>query len=69
PLSRNNSSQLPSSTFRAPSFPYQGSNTNNGAPALGTSNFPVPSVPTSPNSSSPNSGVIEFGEPFPNSAR
>jgi hypothetical protein len=64
PLVPNNSSQLPGSTFPAPSFPYQRSNTNNSAPPVGTPNFPVPSVP-----SSPNSRVIEFGQPFPNSAR
>ncbi|NJM71072.1 MAG: AMIN domain-containing protein [Scytonema sp. RU_4_4] len=68
PLSPNNSSQLPSSTFPTPSFPYQHSNTNNSVPAVGTPNFPAPSVPSAP-PSSPNSRVIEFGEPFPNSAR
>ncbi|MBW4597194.1 MAG: AMIN domain-containing protein [Brasilonema angustatum HA4187-MV1] len=73
PLNPNNSSQLPGSAFSPPSFPHQGSYPNNSAPSLGTSNFPVPNLPTgsrsSPSSKVPNSKVIEFGEPFPNSSR
>ncbi|MBP5977154.1 AMIN domain-containing protein [Brasilonema sp. CT11] len=74
PLAPNNSSQLPGSGFSPPSFPHQGSSyPNNSAPSLGTSNFPVPNLPTgsrtSPSSKVPNSKVIEFGEPFPNSSR
>ncbi|NMG18084.1 AMIN domain-containing protein [Brasilonema bromeliae] len=68
PLTPNNSSQLPGSSFSPPSLPYQGSYTNNSAPSLGTSNFPIPNLPTG-SRSSPNSKVIEFGEPFPNSSR
>lgn len=72
PLTPNNSSQFPGSTLNPPSFPYQGRYRNN-TPSLGTSNFPVPNLPTgsrsSPNSKVPNSKVIEFGEPFPNSSR
>ncbi|KAB8330325.1 hypothetical protein SD80_031535 [Scytonema tolypothrichoides VB-61278] len=68
PLIPNNSSQLPGSTFSPPSLPYEGSYKNNSIPSLGTSNFPIPNLPTG-SRSSPNSKVIEFGEPFPNSSR
>ncbi|NMG06991.1 AMIN domain-containing protein [Brasilonema sp. UFV-L1] len=68
PLSRNNPSQLSDSAFPAPSFPYQRSHSNHRVPAVGESNFPVPTVPNA-STRFPNSGVIEFGEPFPNSTR
>ncbi|MBW4624391.1 MAG: AMIN domain-containing protein [Brasilonema octagenarum HA4186-MV1] len=67
PLAPNNSSQFPGSTLNPPSFPYQGRYRNN-TPSLGTSNFPVPNLPTG-SRSYPNSKVIEFGEPFPNSSK
>ncbi|ARV63321.1 hypothetical protein BZZ01_30330 [Nostocales cyanobacterium HT-58-2] len=68
PLTPSNPSQLPSSVLPAPSFPSQRSNIDNSIPPVGASNFPVPTAPSSP-PSSPNSRVIEFGQPFPNPRR
>ncbi|OKH59359.1 AMIN domain-containing protein [Scytonema sp. HK-05] len=68
PFTPNNPSQLPSSIVPPPSFPYQPRNSNNSIPSVGMPNFPVPNAPSYP-PSSPNSGVIEFGEPFPNPTR
>jgi hypothetical protein len=68
PFTPNNPSQLPSSIVPPPSSPYQPTNPNNGIPSVGTPNFPVPNPPSYP-PSYPNSGVIEFGDPFPNGTR
>lgn len=65
PFTPNNPSQQPGSILPPPSFPYQPRNPNNSIPSVGTPNFPVPSAPNYP-PSSPNSRVLEFGEPFPN---
>jgi len=68
PFTPNNPSGLPSSIVPPPSSPYQPRNPNNGIPSVGTPNFPVPNPPSYP-PSYPNSGVIEFGDPFPNGTR
>ncbi|MBR8838489.1 MAG: AMIN domain-containing protein [Stigonema ocellatum SAG 48.90 = DSM 106950] len=67
PLSPNNPSQTSSSLLPPANFPNQPANPNS-VPPSSNPNFPVPTVPNYPPSSS-NSNVINFGQPFPNSIR
>ncbi|WP_232224107.1 AMIN domain-containing protein [Mastigocladopsis repens] len=68
PFTPNNPSQQPGSILPSPAFPYQPGHLNNSIPSVSTPNSPVPSAP-SYQPSSPNSRVIEFGQPFPNPSR
>ncbi|MDF5712420.1 MAG: AMIN domain-containing protein [Rhizonema sp. NSF051] len=63
PLTSDNPSQLPNPVLPPASFPYQ-HNINSVSP-LPTSNFPAPNIPNY-SSSSPNSRVVEFGQPLTN---
>ncbi|MGI2903095.1 AMIN domain-containing protein [Tolypothrix sp. VBCCA 56010] len=70
PLNSNNPTQQPGSVFPPASFPNQSGNFNNAPLSVGAPGFPVQTVPN-PNYpvNVPNSGVFEFGQPFPNSDR
>jgi hypothetical protein len=59
PLTPNTSSQQPSLILPPPSFPNQPGNLNN-IPPFSMPEFPVPTIPNSPNPQ-----VIEFGQPLP----
>jgi len=68
PLSRNNPSQSSSSSLLPPAnFPNQPGNASSTT-SVSTPNFPVPNVPNYPQDS-PNSNVINFGQPLPNRMR
>ena len=68
PLNSNNPTQQPGSVFPPASFPNQPGNFNNAPLSVGAPGFPVQTVPNYP-ANVPNSGVFEFGQPFPNSDR
>jgi hypothetical protein len=68
PLNSNNPTQQPGSVFPPASFPNQPGNFNNAPIRVGAPGFPVQTVPNYP-ANVPNSGVFEFGQPFPNSNR
>ncbi len=63
PLTSDNPSQLPNPVLPPASLPNQ-HNINSVSP-LPTSNFPAPNIPNY-SSSSPNSRVVEFGQPLTN---
>ncbi|NEU72523.1 AMIN domain-containing protein [Hassallia byssoidea VB512170] len=68
PLNSNNPTQQPGSVFPPASFPNQSGNFNSPPLSVGAPGFPVQTVPNYP-VNVPNSGVFEFGQPFPNSNR
>jgi hypothetical protein len=69
PLSPNNPSQPPNSVLPPATFPNQPGNPN-GIPFFPTPNSPNYPVSTPNNQSTyPNSGAIEFGQPLPNPTR
>ncbi|MEC4814724.1 MAG: AMIN domain-containing protein, partial [Scytonema sp. PMC 1069.18] len=63
PINPNNPSP-PTSTLPPANFPSPSGNYNNNVPSPGRTNFPVPTIPNYPPSSS-DSGVINFGQPIP----
>ncbi|MBW4449727.1 MAG: AMIN domain-containing protein [Spirirestis rafaelensis WJT71-NPBG6] len=68
PLNSNNPTQQPGSVLPPASFPNQPGNFNTAPLSVGAPGFPVQTVPNYPGNV-PNSGVFEFGQPFPNSNR
>jgi AMIN domain len=68
PLNYNNPTQQPGSVLPPASFPNQPGNFNSAPLSVGAPGFPVQTVPNYP-ANIPNSGVFEFGQPFPNSNR
>ncbi|MCV3215273.1 AMIN domain-containing protein [Plectonema radiosum NIES-515] len=68
PLNSNNPTQQPGSVLPPGSFPNQPGNFNSAPLSVGAPGFPVQTVPNYP-ANVPNSGVFEFGQPFPNSNR
>jgi hypothetical protein len=68
PLNSNNPTQQPGSVLPPASFPNQPGNFNSAPLSVGAPGFPVQTVPNYP-ANVPNSGVFEFGQPFPNSNR
>jgi hypothetical protein len=68
PLNSNNPTQQPGSVLPPASFPNQPGNFNTAPLSVGAPGFPVQTVPNYP-VNVPNSGVFEFGQPFPNSNR
>ncbi|MGI8502663.1 MAG: AMIN domain-containing protein [Hassallia sp.] len=68
PLNSNNPTQQPGSVLPPASFPNQPGNFNDAPLSVGAPGFPVQTVPNYP-ANVPNSGVFEFGQPFPNSNR
>ncbi len=67
-LNSNNPTQQPGSVLPPPSFPNQPGNFNTAPLSVGAPGFPVQTVPNYP-VNVPNSGIFEFGQPFPNSNR
>ncbi|WYL93121.1 MAG: AMIN domain-containing protein [Gloeotrichia echinulata IR180] len=64
PLAPKNPIQIPNLILPPASFPNQPGNLNSLPPSVNP-NFPVPTVPNYP-ANNPNTGVVEFGQPFPN---
>ncbi len=68
PLNYNNPTQQPGSVLPPATFPNQPGNFNSAPLSVSAPGFPVETVPNYP-VNVPNSGVLPFGQPFPNSER
>ena len=68
PLNSSNPTQESGSVLPPPVFSNQPSNFNNLPPAVTVPGFSVETIPNYP-ANVPDSGVVEFGQPFPNSGR